>query len=790
MTLKAPAIYQRQEAGESHLADRRQRVMKWMRLHHWVVALVGYTTLTVALTFPVIFHLGDAIMGPYLADDSLWYTWYPYAFRQALAAGQDPSTTHLLYALLPHIQLFAASDINGAVGALLLSFMAPLAVYNVLILLTFILSGFTTYLLVNEFVPNRWAAFIAGCSYTFSTYHFWRVLSGLSLSSMEWMPLAAWRVFAFYRRPTWANAVWMGISLALMPLSDLYLSAYFLPVFGLTFLVGLLTLGRRWLTRPRNVLRAVAALALTAAVSLPLLASSLHVDPDVQAAIAQKMSSTEHFSGNVVTYLFVQPANPIVGRFTARLYTHVPASALSPETAGYLGLVAMALALVGLLVVRSRPRPRAQYFWLVIAVAAFLISLGPRLQVAGKTLLPLPFYGLLYDWPILSSFRAPNRMAPMVLLAVCVLAGYGLDALFARAQAFIEARTPSDGTTSPWAWRTRRLTIPLLGVLLIAASLGENIQFSVPYPFTHVPVPVVYEQMAVDPVPGLVLTLPVYPHGSDLFYQTVYHRGLVTGYPIRTTYTMIRTFENIPGVSLFDWPDSSRIANDPDAVANGELHDIFPLQETVQQGLQRDHIRYVVLRADATGPSHHVFPPIEPWMKPWLQQQLGAPLYDNRAEGLTVWRIDPGTVDPNVVRFTMGVGWLPGLKIVNDGVVANDPGPGGGTVARGILQDAELHIWLPEAQTEHLMLTAMAYSQPRTMAVSVNGQLVSTQTLAQPGQWQTLDLGMVPLRAGDNVLHFAGTQACVVPGASFPATLDPKCLMFLVSELQMAPAQR
>ena len=62
-------------------------------------------------------HLSDSIMGPYLYGDSFWYTWYPYAFRHAVAAGQDPSYTHLIYALLPHIQLFAASDINGAAGA-------------------------------------------------------------------------------------------------------------------------------------------------------------------------------------------------------------------------------------------------------------------------------------------------------------------------------------------------------------------------------------------------------------------------------------------------------------------------------------------------------------------------------------------------------------------------------------------------------------------------------------------------------------------------------------------------
>lgn len=770
MTLRAPLIGQRQEAGLTAPVTRRQQVIAWARRHHWVVVLAGYTLMTLAITFPVILHLGDSIMGPVLYGDSLWYTWYPYAFRTALAAGQDPSTTHLLYALLPHIQLFAASDVNGAVGALLLTFMVPLAVFNILMLLNFILGGLTTYLLVNEFVPNRWAAFIAGSIYTFSTYHFWRVISGLSLTSaMGWIPLVAWRVFAFYRRPTWRNAIWMGLSLALLPLFDSYTTVYFILPFALVFIAGLLVSNRAWLARPQNLLRTAVAVVITIAITLPLLASSLHVDPDQQAIIAQKTAgSTEHLSANVLAYFFPSPRNPLLGALTTRLYIHMPFG-ISEETAGYLGWVALALAAYGLLA--TRKRTRALYFWLVLAVVAFVISLGPALQVGGHVLVHLPFYGLIYGWPVLSNFRAPNRMAPVVLLAVCVLAAYGLDHLFARVRRYVAA-----GAGSARLRRAGVLAVPALGALVICASLAESIQFSVPYPFTHVPVPVVYEQMAADPVPGLVLTLPIYPKGLDMYYQTIYHRGLVTGYPIRTTFTMERTFENIPGVSFFDWPDSAP-PKDPTADADGELHDIFPLQETLLQGLQANHIRYVVLRYDTTGLKPPFFPPVLPWMKPWLEQQLGTPFYDNSAENLTVWRIDPAPLDPALTRFTMGVGWLPGLKVYQ------------GQIVRGIAQDAQLTISVPQAMTARMVLRVAAVDAPRTLAVSLNGVVVRTQALDPPDAFQSVDLGVVQLHAGDNVLHFADTQPCVDPGATYPATLDPTCLAFRMASLQMLPAQ-
>jgi hypothetical protein len=764
MTVQQPQVKPAEitNHADSTLTSRLHQAWRWGRHHHWVVALAGYALMTLVVTFPLVLHLGDSIAGPYLYGDSFWYTWYPYAFRTSLAAGQDPSTTHLLYALLPHIQLFAVSYVNGGVGAFLLSFMTPLVVFNILMLLNFALSGLTTYLLVNEFVPNRWAAFIAGGMYTFSTYHFWRVISGLSLTSMQYMPLAAWRVFAFYRRPTWRNAIFMGLSIALMPLSDLYLSAYFLPVFVPLFLVGIFVANRAWFRVRQNVIRGAVGLLITVTVAFPFLVSSLRVTPDIQASIAQKASSTEHFSANLIAFFLPSAKSPLFGGLTAPAYANLPAG-ISEETANYVGWVVLTLAIFGFVVIR--PRLRAMRFWLVFGVAEFLLSLGPTLTVERHLVIPLPFFRLLYGLPVLSNYRAPNRFAPAIQLAACVLAAYGLAALFARARAYLDAHR--DAPT-----RLRYAAVPALGVVVICASLAESIPFSFPYPFTYAPIPPVFQQMADDPVPGLVLTLPVYPKGQDMFYQTITHRGLVTGYPIRTTYPMIRTFENIPGVSLFDWPDTVQ-ANDPAADDQGELHDVFPLRETMLQGLQANGIRYVVLRADTTGPTGRAFPAILPWMRPYLERALGNPFYGSSAYGLWVWRIPRAAADPGVIRFAMGDGWMPGLQV------------GDNQVERRILQDGELDVTVPVATTTDLVITAMSVTIPRHMAVSVNGSLLKTVDLATPGTMQTVDLGVTTLRAGKNVLHFADTQECVDPGASYPHTLDPKCISFEVASLQM-----
>ena len=92
----------------------------WLARHDWVLALAGYTALTLAFTFPLIFHLSDSVMGTDASGDDLWYVWCPWWVHQALLLGQDPAYTHLIYALTPQTQILAASTDNGVLGALLI----------------------------------------------------------------------------------------------------------------------------------------------------------------------------------------------------------------------------------------------------------------------------------------------------------------------------------------------------------------------------------------------------------------------------------------------------------------------------------------------------------------------------------------------------------------------------------------------------------------------------------------------------------------------------------------------
>jgi hypothetical protein len=56
----------------------------------------------------------------------------------------------------------------------------------------------------------------------------------------------------------------------------------------LLFVGGLLIANRRWLGERRNLVLAALGLAIAVAAALPLMATSLHVDDEMRAAVAQE----------------------------------------------------------------------------------------------------------------------------------------------------------------------------------------------------------------------------------------------------------------------------------------------------------------------------------------------------------------------------------------------------------------------------------------------------------------------------------------------------------------------
>ena len=99
----------------------------------------------------------------------------------------------------------------------------------------------------------------------------------------------------------------------------------------------------------------------------------------------------------------------------------------------YLGLLALALAAGGA-IFASRRRHSVGLFWIGVALAGLLLSLGQYVE---------PLVQVIFRLPVVGNFRGPHRHWMEVVMATAVLAGYAIDRLMREPREFrlLAART-------------------------------------------------------------------------------------------------------------------------------------------------------------------------------------------------------------------------------------------------------------------------------------------------------------------------------------------------------------
>src|SRR5215471_11741150 len=205
--------------------------------HENLVVLLLYIGLTVVMTYPVVLFLRTKVPGgPEDNIHFLWELWYvahalfdlhkspffdpdvfvPFGF--SLIRNQDLSPgTVLLFSPLTH-------------------FFGEVFTYNLLILGSFVLTAFGTYLLARELWSNRLAAVLAGIIVGFCPYRFAHAGGHLSIVSTEWIPFFFLYLERLISRPRLKNAALIGIFFGLSAWTTWYYF-FMVPIAAVAYVV-------------------------------------------------------------------------------------------------------------------------------------------------------------------------------------------------------------------------------------------------------------------------------------------------------------------------------------------------------------------------------------------------------------------------------------------------------------------------------------------------------------------------------------------------------------------------
>ena len=454
----------------------------------WLVAGValGYLAVTLVLTRPGLARFTTHFM----ADDidgyqNAWTLWW---IKTALLRGTWPWWTDRLFAPDGISLYFHTLALTNGLIALPVQLLGPLTVaYNVVVVLSFVASGLALYGLARHCGADPGPAFVAGCLYTFSPFHFAQGIAHLNMLALQWLPLYVWALLAACRDARLGSGILAGLVLFGVVLTDYYFALFC----GLA--TGLIALWQRTWRVPALALGTGVALSLP--LGIPMLRLVAHT------ALAGTHDPAD-FSVDLLGWL-VPGEVSLWASTTAPIWRRF---GVYPEESGaYLGLIPVVIVALGL-----RARVRAIVPWVIGAAIFAVLALGPWLHVAGlRGFVPLPYFVLTTVMPLFALAGVPDRFMAITYLGLAVAVGLALTAL-------VPAR--------PAARRAVVLALVFVGLLVEYAPR--------PYTTTRFAIPTFYTELAREADVGQsVLELP---SGTGMLYQTVHGKRIVGGYVSRT----------------------------------------------------------------------------------------------------------------------------------------------------------------------------------------------------------------------------------------------------------------
>jgi hypothetical protein len=677
----------------------------WQKRWLALAILSVFTLLALIVTWPLIFRLSLGVPG-YSQTDQLQKVWSLWYTKEALLQLSNPAYFATLAYPHGYFSPIRWSMLVIQVMAFPLTLLfSPFAAYNLALLLSYILTGYTGYLLCFDISKNRKAAMFGGLLIMLFPARVAKALAGHLESSSLFLAMLYMRSLRrTLQHPHPRRAVKTGALFALASMVHItHLPYVILPwtmIYVPQFWASRVTRPHFRATWRSLVISAGVAAIMLAPFFTPMIIFAL--GPFGQDAGGGKIE----FSADLLSYVTPSPTNPILNALNLIPDFAMPTLGAHPqEKLAYLGIIPLILA--GLALYRRADESR---IWMMTGGVMMVLALGPHLKIMGEPVMysveetqsriVLP-YAIVSKLPIFSAGRTPGRFNLVTGVALAVLATQG-------ATAWIEGKK-----RHKVAWRD-------YGLLTAAIFLVAEYLIVLPMPIRDEPVPAPIAILVQEPAHGAVLNIPLeerYVKHLAQYYQ------IIDGWPNMDGYVS-RALPNEPGLlETFGWITS--VAGQPD---------IIPMvdSEIARALLSEKDVRYVLLHRDFVTD-------IE--LESWLEKMLGPPLAKD--ERVALYQVKP-TPNSEEIVYALAGDWQGKTSIL-------------GQPGRWLSRQAKLVIYAPHQLTGSLSFLSLSGNWPRHVTLTADGGETHTLLI---GQYMRYYLTGITLHAGYNIFDFKVLEGC------------------------------
>lgn len=356
-----------------------------------LLVLSLFVFLTAAASWPVLLRLNRVIAGRendvYL---NLWDDWW------TAKAIREPETSlwqtdYVFYPAGTGLNYHSFSHLNTLASLALQPLIGVFPAYNIVILLNFVLLGFSMFQLARYLTQSVTGSILAGTVYAFNSHHLFEAAHPNLISAWCY----PWLTLYLMRLVREKQVKWAVVAAGIVFLGTATSTLHCIMMIGwVAVLLVYMGLSKEWPVLPWRLL-AVFTL-LSALFTLPLLyplLGALFFEKSVEFVLDEKF--------------FI--AADLLRPFIPAWYNW--------EMRGlYIGFVAGGLLLLAIGWQRKAIRP-----WLIILLILYLLSIGPTPMIAGQE------SGLTISWivPLSTFLRNTARLSTMMALALALIVAYG-----------------------------------------------------------------------------------------------------------------------------------------------------------------------------------------------------------------------------------------------------------------------------------------------------------------------------------------------------------------------------
>ncbi|HEY8291142.1 MAG TPA: hypothetical protein VIG44_01575, partial [Thermomicrobiales bacterium] len=424
----------------------------------------------------------------------------------------------------------------------------------------------------------------------------------------------------------------------------------------------------------------------------------------------------------------------------------------------------------------ARPDRLMVAFWMIVAVCASLLALGPRLRLTANHSIDLPLpYDPLTHLPVFTAGRRPQLFYFIAMLAFGVLLAFALRELAVWFRARIARREGGDALAR-WS---RAVPVAIIATTIIvtlapfAVRTGDARAFPLNTP------PFERDVLATDPGQYAILELPLFGAGRGAdwpAHQIVHGKQIFDGslsrdhklaspniFVTHATFYRDLFWAGRPGKQ-----EQYRPTKTPDILSPPDYATVgIPL-------LNYYHVRYIILYPDAL---RALTPIALSDARQLVGQALGAdvrPVYTDSI--MEVYRVPDAPPPANPVFLDMGdSGWFP-AQLTPTKEPYRWADSASGTPAEFLLFNLS-----QERQHVSIQMAVQNYARPRTVNLAINGDPLDHFTLASRGDHPiSVEFDVPP---GMNRLTLTSPESPVP--VQEPGAQDNRLLSFSVRGVQI-----